>query len=284
MVDLDAAIERSKAEGKPVLAEFTGSDWCVHCQELEDEVLSQPAFLSQVGRLFVLLRLDDPQDPALLPAAQRAKNRELADRYRVRGYPTLVLLDSEARPFARTGARDGDWSDYLSHLIELHTLGEDVAAARGAVAKAADPEAELRARDRLLGLLGRSLAMDCYRDEVDRMVAADADGALGLAAKYGAWIKGAGMQDVLLRHMGKGDWAGLVRSMDEHIEVFRAAETAELLQEALFFRAAGLMELEDYAEALAAYEAARDAAPGTSTAAIVEARFLPMVRRSLERK
>jgi thiol-disulfide isomerase/thioredoxin len=40
----DDAVKRAKAEKKPILADFTGSDWCIWCQRLDKEVFDQAEF------------------------------------------------------------------------------------------------------------------------------------------------------------------------------------------------------------------------------------------------
>lgn len=282
--DLDAARAQAQREGKLVLTCFTGLDWCLHCQEFEARVCEVEAFCNEAAKMFVLVRLDDPQDPEGITVERRAAIRAEADRLGVRSYPTVVLTDAKGRPFARTGFRD-DWAGYLAELVELEALGSEVAAARAAMPT--DPRAEeARAQgwDRVLTLIGREVAMDCYPERVAQVLAADEDGSLGLASRYRAWQRGAEMQDLLLRHMGRGDWEGLVRDMDELAGLFRTAGTGteDLLQKALFFRAAGQMELKDYSAARESYRAAAEAAPGTEMARIVTERFLPMVERALE--
>jgi len=42
--DLEAAQKTAKAEGKDLLLDFTGSDWCIWCQRLKEEVFDVEAF------------------------------------------------------------------------------------------------------------------------------------------------------------------------------------------------------------------------------------------------
>ncbi|MBP9006489.1 MAG: thioredoxin family protein, partial [Candidatus Syntrophosphaera sp.] len=44
LTDYNLALRLSKESGKPVLINFTGSDWCPWCFRLRDEVFSQDAF------------------------------------------------------------------------------------------------------------------------------------------------------------------------------------------------------------------------------------------------
>ena len=42
--DYDAALARAAKEKRPVLALFTGSDWCPYCVQLEKKVLKDSSF------------------------------------------------------------------------------------------------------------------------------------------------------------------------------------------------------------------------------------------------
>ena len=85
-------IEDAKAEsdktGKPILANFTGSDWCGWCIRLKKEVFVTPEFQKWAKENVVLLELDfprrTPQEEAL-----KAQNSSLQQAFKVRGFPTL---------------------------------------------------------------------------------------------------------------------------------------------------------------------------------------------------
>ena len=117
--DWDAALKKAAAEKKTVLALFTGSDWCIWCKRLEGEVLSQKAFSDEVGKTFVPVFLDFPSDKSLVPEAKQKRNRELAEKYAVRGFPTVLLLDAKGEVLAQTGYQKGGPEKYLAHIQGL---------------------------------------------------------------------------------------------------------------------------------------------------------------------
>lgn len=100
--DFDAALQESRRTGRPVLADFTGSDWCGWCQRLSAEVFQTSEFRDWADENVVLLELDFPragnQDPA-----EKRRNAELAERYGVRGFPTIVFLDAEGEKLGELG-------------------------------------------------------------------------------------------------------------------------------------------------------------------------------------
>ncbi len=97
MTDFEAAKARATAENKAILVDFTGSDWCGPCMHLRKTVLDTPAFEAYARDKFVLLEVDMPRredfDPEL-----RKHNQELCARYRVGGFPTIMVLSPEGLP------------------------------------------------------------------------------------------------------------------------------------------------------------------------------------------
>ena len=89
---------------KIVLANFTGSDWCVWCNRLEEEVFKTPEFLSWANKHAVLLRLDYPRNTEQLPAL-KAQNSQLAQIYNpyITGYPTVLFIDHEGNVLGKVG-------------------------------------------------------------------------------------------------------------------------------------------------------------------------------------
>lgn len=116
--DFDAAAKRAAAENKPLFVLFTGSDWCPWCIRLENEVLSQKAF-ADAAAAFVPVYLDFPNDDARLTPDQARRNRQLAQKYGVRGFPTVLILDGTGVVVAKTGYRKGGAAAYAKHLQSL---------------------------------------------------------------------------------------------------------------------------------------------------------------------
>lgn len=113
MDDLDKALEKAKAEKKSILLEFTGSDWCPPCIAMRKNVFSQKEFVEAASKDFILVELDFPKgDPDL-----EKRNQPLAEKYKIDGFPTVVLLDSEGKEFNRFFAsKYPKTEDFLKHL------------------------------------------------------------------------------------------------------------------------------------------------------------------------
>ena len=59
--DYDAAAAVAKKEGKDLLVDFTGSDWCIWCKRLKSEVFDLEAFKNEAPKNYILVELDYPQ-------------------------------------------------------------------------------------------------------------------------------------------------------------------------------------------------------------------------------
>ncbi len=113
--DLDKAIEQAKIQKKSVLVEFTGSDWCPPCIVMRKNVFSKKEFIDAASKKFILVELDFPKGDEELSA----KNKPLAEKFQIEGFPTVVLLDSEGKEFTRfVASQFPKVEDFLKHLEE----------------------------------------------------------------------------------------------------------------------------------------------------------------------
>jgi thioredoxin-related protein len=113
--DVDAAIALAKKEGKSVMLEFTGSDWCPPCMMMKKKVFSKEEFVNTASKDFVLVHLDFPKADKELAE----KNQPYADKYEIEGFPTVILLDGEGKEFDRFFASEyPDVEPFLAHLKE----------------------------------------------------------------------------------------------------------------------------------------------------------------------
>jgi len=113
--DLDKAFAQAKKEKKSVLVEFTGSDWCPPCIAMRKNVFSKKEFVDAASKKFILVELDFPnKDKAL-----KEKNQPYAEKYKIEGFPTVILFDAEGKEFNRFFASEYPKTDaFLKHLDE----------------------------------------------------------------------------------------------------------------------------------------------------------------------
>jgi thioredoxin-related protein len=98
--DYKKAQAEAKTANKLLLVNFTGSDWCGYCILFDREILSQPQFRDYAKKNLVLLEVDFPRRKSQ-SIETRKQNQELAEHYQIEGFPTVVVLNSEAKPVWR---------------------------------------------------------------------------------------------------------------------------------------------------------------------------------------
>jgi len=113
--NLEQAIAQAKKENKAVLVNFTGSDWCIWCKRLSSEVFQQEAFKNYAVDNLVLVMLDFPRN-IQQSAETQAYNRNLAQRYGIQGFPTILIFDSQGKMVAQTGYQPGGPEKYIEHI------------------------------------------------------------------------------------------------------------------------------------------------------------------------
>jgi thioredoxin-related protein len=118
LTDIKQAKEQAQNGKKLILVDFTGSDWCGWCIKLDREVFSKPEFKEYADKNLVLLEVDFPKRKEL-SAAQKAHNLELAERYGIQGFPTIIVLNGEGKKLGELGYMPGGPSAFLAELDKL---------------------------------------------------------------------------------------------------------------------------------------------------------------------
>ena len=106
MTDYSKALALSKKTGKPILADFTGSDWCGWCIKLQKEVFTTKEFGAWAKKNVILLELDYPRRK-IQPAGVVKQNEILAEKYKIEGYPTILFLGSKGQVLGQYGYDQG---------------------------------------------------------------------------------------------------------------------------------------------------------------------------------
>lgn len=99
--NLQEAIAASKKSGRPIMANFTGSDWCPPCMAQEREVFAKPEFAKWAGENVILLTVDFPNKGQA--AATAKQNQALAEQFKVNSFPTIVFFDHKGGEYGRFG-------------------------------------------------------------------------------------------------------------------------------------------------------------------------------------
>lgn len=127
--DYEQGMAAAKAEGKPVLIDFTGFG-CVNCRKMEAAVWTDPQVADKLNNDFVLISLyvDDKQ-PLDYPIeiVENGKKRTLRtigdkwsylqrSKFGANAQPFYVILDNEGKPLAGSYSYDENIDRYLEFL------------------------------------------------------------------------------------------------------------------------------------------------------------------------
>ena len=185
MTDYKAAMKKAVDEKKDLLLDFSGSDWCKWCIQLDKEVFSQKEFIEAASKDFVFVMLDYPQDKSKMTPKLLAQNEQLQKKFRVQGFPTVLLTDVAGKPYAQTGYQAGGPKAYLAHLAELRKSRVQAAEL---MAKAESTEIDdvekAKLLDKAINLMSPEMVANYYSDLIDKVIAFDSDNKAGLRDNY----------------------------------------------------------------------------------------------------
>ncbi len=254
--DFEAAKALAAKEGKDLLLDFTGSDWCGWCIKLREEVFDQVAFRKDAPKEFVLVEIDFPErKPQSDEVKQR--NERLKAQFGAEGFPTVFLTDAKGRAYAKTGYQEGGAEAYLKHLDELRGVREKRDALLAQAEKAGGLD-RAKLLDQALTVVQEAGALVGYEETLREIVSLDAENKAGLKDKY----------EVLLltsEIKAAADPDAALAVVDAYLK--RAAPAGEARQQVYAQRAMILLnQKEDVKGGTADLQTALEAAPDTELA------------------
>lgn len=255
--DFDEAAAVAKEQGKDLFVDFTGSDWCVWCIRLHDEVFQFETFLKPAHEDFVLVALDFPNDPEILAEVPNPeRNAELQEKYGIRGFPTCLLMTADGVVFGRMGYQEGGPEQYVTDMRELSTTGKALLVELAELEKAyAAAEDKTPVVKKAIGMLtdmnGQSAGVSIVVGIVSEGLTLDPDNAAGLKLDAINALMASGQADadvlVAARAMDPMNEEGLYeKSLEAQFQTVNSAETALASVEGL----EALLEMETVHDAL----------------------------------
>jgi thioredoxin-related protein/Tfp pilus assembly protein PilF len=181
--DFEAAKTKAKEEKKLLFVYFTGSDWCTWCKRLDKEVLDEEKFKTEAQKEYIFVELDYPHNKKL-PLALETQNQLLKDHYKIRGWPTIIITDTDGKAIARTGYQPGGPEKYLEHLGEFAKIYAEILQMKSTLETVQGLE-----RAKLLDrIIEAYVKLNNEADETatwsNEIIAIDSDNKAGLKVKY----------------------------------------------------------------------------------------------------
>ena len=254
MEDFEAAKAKAKAEGKDLLIDFTGSDWCHWCVKLKEEVFDHESFTLAASKSFIFVELDFPNSKPQSDEI-KAQNAALAKKYNIQGYPTILLTDHEGVVYGRTGYQAGGPEVYLKHLESIRD-----AKSKRAEALAAANKLEGMAKAEKLGEILTSLMESQIEEGQAEIVAEikklDPEDSKGLIAAYEFPNKLAAVEQTI---KSTGDFDKALAELNGLLPA--ANKPAQKQQIYMFMAMIYMRGKQDQEQTMAHYKKAADADP-----------------------
>lgn len=96
--NFDQAQKLAKEKHQLILLNFSGSDWCIPCMKLKNEIFETDAFKKYADTGLVLINADFPRKKNALCADQVKLNEALADQYNKEGkFPLSILMTYDGK-------------------------------------------------------------------------------------------------------------------------------------------------------------------------------------------
>jgi len=261
LVSFEKAKEQAAKEGKPILMEFTGSDWCPPCKALHKNVLVKDVFKKEMPKHFVLLKLDNPSDKGKQTLEEIDQYKKLSKEYKITGVPSILLSDTEGKVFYRTSGYGGQaakvWVDDMVAKTAIPNALEDANGAKGLE--------RAKLLDKALGLMGSTAAAQ-RKEDINEIITLDAKNKAGLKAKYESILVSTEIKDSLQAIMRGNRGAKpeeLIAKVDKLIK--EKAPKGEVLQEVLFMKSNLYFRAKDMKKAEALLREAMKIAPDSKT-------------------
>jgi len=224
------ALARARGENKDLLLVFTGSDWIKICGAYDRDILFQPDFVNGIADSFVPVRFDFPKETKL-PAQQKARNQMMMRAYRVAAFPTLVLTDTQGRPYGINGYQPVTPAEYAKVIQAMKATGEvrDDLFSKAAQASGVE-KASLLAK--AIPKLPGSLAGRFYRPELEAIIENDPENETGKVPVAQRLLADVDYSDQMEKLKAGVQWSKMIELTDSYIEEQKLQGAA--LQQALF--------------------------------------------------
>lgn len=180
---VETAMPLAQEEGRDIMLEFTGKEWCPPCIHLRTKIMETAEFEKAVGDKYVLVEVIFPRLPsavAAIPEAQRNANEKLLAHHRIEtGLPTVLLLDAQGYPYAQVAGARRTTAEYLKALDEAAAVRtrRDAAFARAKGLQGLERAAALAEG---LNAIPEN-CRDKYPEQVNEINALDPQNTLGYA-------------------------------------------------------------------------------------------------------
>ena len=119
LTNFDIAKKEATQANKHILLNFSGSDWCIPCRKMKEDLFADTAFVQYAHNNLILVNADFPRNKKnKLEDNLLQRNEQLAAQYNPNGYfPLTVLLDSTGKVLKTwEGKPKGNAQDFIGAI------------------------------------------------------------------------------------------------------------------------------------------------------------------------
>ena len=127
--DFPSSIALAKRSNRPLLLAFLGTDWSISSLKLDREVFDQAVFADNSKYNFLLCQIHFYQTQERDPNVLR-QNRDLATKYHIEQFPTVVVLSPDGAELGRFGYIPGGLEKYAGEINKLISASHSSSSAQ----------------------------------------------------------------------------------------------------------------------------------------------------------
>jgi thioredoxin-related protein len=116
--DFPKSVALAKKTNRPLLLAFLGTDWSISSLKLDREVFDQAEFADDAKYNFLLCKLHFYQTQERSPEIVR-QNEQLAVRYNIAEFPTVVVLSPAGEELGRIGYIPGGVEKFAAAVNKM---------------------------------------------------------------------------------------------------------------------------------------------------------------------
>ncbi len=117
-MDYESALALAKKEKLNILIKFTRAK-CRNCIKMEKNILTTKTFIDYASKNLILIILDFSTKNSIVPEEYKFRNQLLAEKFRIRGYPECVYLESDGKTLIGKLGNRGDAPSFINKLKTL---------------------------------------------------------------------------------------------------------------------------------------------------------------------
>lgn len=138
--DFEKAMDAAKKEGKIVMLEFTGSQWCPPCKMFHKFILDSEKFGKYAKEKMKVVLADFDRSGNPTTKEQAEKHAKLAEEFGVRAFPTIILINPKANSITKIEGLPARKPEDMIEIIESFKEKTESAAAPAVAPKKAAPK------------------------------------------------------------------------------------------------------------------------------------------------